>query len=338
MPPAQGAIKLDAMENPYTWPDELRRLWLAELERVEVNRYPSATADVLKQVMRESLDIPEGVALMLGNGSDELIQVLALALGGADRIFLAPEPSFVMYRQISRVVDTEFVGVPLAWPDFSLDRESMLAAVQSHQPALIFIAWPNNPTGNLFAEELLLEIIKEAPGLVVIDEAYHAFSGTSFAGHLGEFDNLLVMRTLSKSGLAGLRLGYLMGQEDWLSELEKVRLPYNINSLTQKTAEFILRHPDLLEEQAAQIRSDREQLFADMQALDGITVWPSAANFLLFRTEGKPAIEIFEGLGKQSVLIKNMHGSHPQLRDCLRVTVGSEDENAKFLESLKRLL
>ncbi len=338
VPSPAGLLKLDAMENPYVWPEELRQKWLHELKDIPINRYPDAAAPALKDRLRTVMAVPDNVSIMLGNGSDELIQIIAMALARSDRTYLAPEPGFVMYRLISQTVNAGYCSVLLNPDDFSMERVAMLSAIAEQQPALIFIAYPNNPTGNLFDREIVLDVINHAPGLVVIDEAYHAFAGTSFMEYLDDFDNLLVMRTLSKSGLAGLRLGYLLGKSAWLDELEKIRLPYNINSLSQKTAEFILSHHEILAEQAAEICRNREVLFRQLADIDGIKVWPSAANFILFRTSGLDANRIFTGLKTRGVLIKNLHGSHLLLQNCLRVTVGTEKENAVFIDTLRQVI
>lgn len=335
VPPVGDMIKLDAMENPYAWPEALKQAWHEKLDAIAINRYPDPEALQLKDRLRKFMAIPDDTAIMLGNGSDELIQILAVALAQAGRHYLAPEPGFVMYRRITETLNVGYCGVPLKQEDFALDQAAILTAIVRYQPALIFIAWPNNPTGNLFDKGVVLEVIKHAPGLIVIDEAYHAFSGQTFVPHLGEFENLLVMRTFSKSGLAGIRLGYLLGQASVLAELEKVRLPYNINALTQATAGFILEHAQVLEEQYRRILTGREYLLAGLNRIQGIQVWPSAANFILFRTLNRAADEVFAGLGQRGILIKNLHGSHPLLENCLRVTVGTEKENQSFLEAMQ---
>jgi histidinol-phosphate aminotransferase len=250
---------------------------------------------------------------------------------------LAPEPGFVMYRMIAAFTGMDYVGVPLA-ADFALDGAAMLAAIAAHEPALVFLAYPNNPTGNLFDAEAMRAVIEAAPGLVVIDEAYYPFAGSSYLGWLGRHPNLLVMRTVSKLGLAGLRLGLLAGPEAWLGQLEKLRLPYNINVLTQSSAEFALAHHHVFEQQAAQICADRERLYRALSELPGIAVWPSHANFLLLRTPAGQSAALFAGLKAHGVLVKNLDGGHPQLRDCLRVTVGTAGENRAFLEALRALL
>lgn len=337
VPDPGNLIKLDAMENPYHWPEEMVREWLELLRKTNVNRYPDPAARALTAGLRKAMDVPETMGVLLGNGSDEIIQILALALGGEGRTVLAPEPGFVMYRMIATFSGMEYVGVPLA-QDFSLDLPAMLEAIERHDPAVIYLAYPNNPTGNLFGEGEMETIIRAANGLVVVDEAYHAFAGRSFMPRLGEFDNLLVMRTVSKLGLAGLRLGMLAGPQAWLAEFDKVRLPYNINVLTQASAEYALRHLGVFDEQTRRIREERTRLLAEMARLDGIAVYPSAANFILFRAPAGRADEVFEGIRRAGVLIKNMKATSGPLADCLRVTVGTAEENDAFLEGLRQAL
>jgi histidinol-phosphate aminotransferase len=335
--PAEGLIKLDAMENPFSWPEELVQEWSDKIKSVSINRYPDPGATTLRNKLRSVMQVPDNLSIMFGNGSDELIQLIALALAQPDRIYLSFEPSFIMYRQITLAVNTHYKSVQLNSIDFSLNRSGILEAIKQYQPALIFIAYPNNPTGNLFDKELLLEVARTATGLVVIDEAYHAFSGESFLDYVDQYDNLLVLRTFSKSGLAGLRLGYLIGRRDWLDELEKIRLPYNINSLSQITVEFILDHYDLLETQAQQICENRNYLFNGLSDITGIKVWPSDANFILIRVVNGHADELYENLKQQGILIKTLHGTHPLMENCLRVTIGTKEENMFFLEILRKL-
>lgn len=338
VPAAEGLIKLDAMENPYGWPAELIDAWLATLRTVPLNRYPDPNATKLKARLRASMAIPEGAGLILGNGSDELIQLVILALAAPGRVVLAPDPSFVMYRLIASCVGLRYVAVPLRAADFSLDRDAMLGAIERYQPVVIFLAYPNNPTGNRFAEQDVRRVIQAAPGLVVVDEAYFPFAEHSFLTSLLEFDQLLLMRTLSKMGLAGLRLGWLAGAPYWLDALEKLRLPYNINSLTQISAEFALAQQTLLDEQARRIRADRAVLFTALNALPGITVFPSEANFILLRTPSGQADRLFELLREEGILVKNLSSSGGLLQDCLRVTVGTAEENQAFLAALAAAL
>jgi histidinol-phosphate aminotransferase len=232
---------------------------------------------------------------------------------------------------VSTFVGMRYVGVPLA-EDYGLDLPALETAIATHRPALVFLAYPNNPTGNLFDAEAMRRAIQLAPGLVVVDEAYHAFAGRSFLPDLARYPNLLVMRTLSKLGLAGLRLGMLIGRAEWLAELDKLRLPYNINVLTQRVAEYVLTRRDVLDAQAAAIREQRTRLVTRLSACPGIQAFPTDANFILFRV--RQASAVFASLKARGVLIKNLDGSHPRLADCLRVTVGTAEENERFLAAL----
>lgn len=333
VPDAHGMVKLDAMENPYRLPPELAREMGEVLAGIAINRYPDPRADALKAVLRQVFSIPAQAQILLGNGSDELIQILALALARPGATLLSVEPSFVMYRLIAEFCGLRYVGVPLT-PDFALDEAAMLKAIAAHAPALVFLAYPNNPTGNAFDRAAIERIIQATPGVVVVDEAYHAFAGgLSFLDDVPKYDNLLVMRTVSKLGLAGLRLGYLVGAPRWIAALDKVRLPYNVNALTQQAARFVLQNMAILEQQANCIIAERARLAQALGRLPGVCVYASVANFLLMRVN--QAAALFEGLKRRGVLIKNLDGSHPLLANCLRVTVGTPDENALFLEAFK---
>jgi histidinol-phosphate aminotransferase len=334
VPDAKGLIKLDAMENPYTWPQALKEGWLKELAAIDVNRYPHPEAPALKERLRQSMSLADDARLLLGNGSDELIQMLAMTVGGPGRTILSVEPGFVMYRMISLFTNSDYVGVPLRREDFGLDMEALLEAIADHQPSLIFLAYPNNPTGNLFDEDEIRRIIEAAPGIVVVDEAYAPFTDASFIPRIREYPNLLVMRTVSKMGLAGLRLGMLMGSGEWLEQIDKTRLPYNINVLTQASAEFALRNQSVLDEQTRAIRQSREEMFQQLAAMEGITAYPSQANFILLRFAEGQASAIHAALREQGILVKNLHGSHPALEECLRITIGTEEENRLFLQGL----
>ncbi|MEK7836135.1 MAG: histidinol-phosphate transaminase [Pseudomonadota bacterium] len=335
VPDPGGMVKLDAMENPYRLPQELCRVLGEGVAGASLNRYPDPAARELKLRLRAAMQIPPAMELVLGNGSDELIQMLALAVAKPGAVMLGFDPSFVMFRMIAAFAGMRYVGLPLN-ADFSIDVAAALAAVEAHQPALVFIAYPNNPTGNLFDAGAIVRIIAAAPGMVVVDEAYHAFAGASFMPRLAEFPNLLVMRTVSKLGLAGLRLGSLAGHGAWLHHIDKVRLPYNVNVLTQRVAAEVLQHREVLDAQAAAIRSERTRLFGGLRGLPGVEAYASEANFILFRVA--KADQVFSGLKQRGVLIKNLHGSHPLLADCLRVTVGTPPENAQFLSALTAIL
>ncbi len=330
---ATSMVKLDAMENPYPWPDAMIAEWLLHLRTAKINRYPDPSADRLRAVLRSVGGIPEDAGLMLGNGSDELIQIILMGLTGDDPVVLSPQPSFAMYRQIAVSLGLRFVGVELNAEDYALDMEAMRSAIARHQPKVIFIAYPNNPTGNAFAKQDMIEILRIAPGLVVVDEAYGPFADDTFMPMLGEFPNLLVMRTLSKLGLAGLRLGYLAGHPDWISQLDKLRLPYNINVLTQLTAEFALSNQAMLDGQVRQIRADRERLASQLSALP-VKALPSQTNFICFKLLEGDAGKVFECLKQSGVLIKNLSPSGGLMTHCFRVTVGTPEENQLFMAAL----
>ncbi len=334
VPEATGLVKLDAMENPYVWPDDLKSEWLEVLRGLAINRYPDPKAPRLQAALRDSMDIPEGMGVLLGNGSDELIQLLALAVAQPGRKVLSLEPGFVMYRMIALFAGMDYVGVPLLPDRFDLDLPAVLEAIAREQPALTYVAYPNNPTGNLFDPDDIAAIVEAAPGLVIVDEAYAPFTDLSFLPRLGDWPNLLVMRTVSKMGLAGLRLGYLAGPEDWLQEIDKIRLPYNINVLTQASAAFALKYRGVLDAQTQAIRTERTRLFDALCAIDGIRPYPSEANFILLRLPAGSADRVFDGLKARGVLVKNLNGAHPLLADCLRVTVGTPKENGAFLAAL----
>ena len=335
VPSAQGMVKLDAMENPHELPQSLRDTLAQRLSRLDLNRYPEAEPQALKQLLRQVMGIPAEAALVLGNGSDELIQMLALAVARPGAVVMGVDPSFVMFRMIATFVGMRYVGIPLR-PDFSLEGEALLEAIATHRPALIFLAYPNNPTGNHFDATLMQAVVEAAPGLVVVDEAYYPFTNRTFMPRLLSHPNLLVMRTVSKLGLAGIRLGVLAGPGDILQHVDKVRLPYNISVLNQAAALEVLAQPEVLQEQARRICAERERLARQMAEIGSVTVYPSAANFLLFRVANAP--RIFDGLRQRGILIKNLSAAHPLLADCLRVTVGTSEENRRFVDALQDML
>jgi histidinol-phosphate aminotransferase len=332
---AAGMVKLDAMENPYRLPQALQREIAELVAAAAVNRYPNPQAPELKARLRQVMAIPDAMDILIGNGSDEIIQIVIQALARPGAVVLAPDPTFVMYRIYALVNRMRYVGVPLA-SDFTLDCARLLAAIEEHQPAVTFIAYPNNPTGNLYPEADVLRILQAAPGVVVLDEAYHAFAKKSFMGRLGAYPNLIVMRTLSKVGMAGLRLGYAAGSPAWIGEFDKVRPPYNVNVLTQLAAERLLAHNDVLALQAGEICAGRVRLQAALEPLPGVTVFASDANFVLVRVPD--SARVFAGMKERGVLVKDLHGGHPLLAQCLRITAGAADENTRCIDALRAAL
>lgn len=343
VPDATGFIKLDAMENPYDLPVELKSQLGEYLSHIALNRYPIPTYNRLQKELKRSAHIPDGFQTILGNGSDELIHLLSAAFSRRDEtsVILAPAPAFVMYRASASLNHVRYVEVDLleCGGEFVLDVAGMVLAIEQHKPKLVYLPFPNNPTGCEFSRESMVAVIEAAKrhrSFVVVDEAYQPFAENTWMNELPTFDNLLVMRTVSKLGLAGVRLGYMAGRSDVVSELEKIRPPYNINVLTEAAVTFMLRHEFVLEEQAKKIRDTRTLLFKSLRELKQLTVFRSHANFILVRFSD--AQMVFDGLKMHGVLVKNMTHAHPLLRNCLRLTVGSVEENQRLLMVLRGLV
>jgi histidinol-phosphate aminotransferase len=331
---SKGFVKLDAMESPYRLPPDVAEGLGRALSGVAINRYPDPAAPDLKRILREAMGIPASLGILLGNGSDEILVMIALALAKPGAVMLSVEPSFVMYRMSATMAGMRYEGVPLR-EDFSLDLPAVLGAVKRVRPAVTWLAYPNNPTGNLFAREEILAIVDASPGLVVVDEAYYPYSGgATMLDAVGRHPNLVLVRTVSKLGLAGLRLGLVTGPDDWLAEFDKLRLPYNVNVLTDAAARFVLARRDVLDAQVASINAERARLEAALDAMPGIRRYPSAANFVLARFRDGP--RAFEGLKARGILVRSFQGAHPLLAHCLRLTVGTPEENGKLIEALRQ--
>lgn len=332
--PSAGLVKLDAMENPFRLPAALQQELGERLGAVALNRYPAESVARVQAALAQFIGMPAGCALMLGNGSDELISLLALACDVPGATVLAPLPGFVMYEMSARLRGLSFVGVPLT-PDFELDEAAMLQAIESHRPALTYIAYPNNPTANLFDDAVIDRIVAAVGrqnGLVVFDEAYQPFSSRSWLQRMAAQPHVLVMRTLSKFGLAGVRLGYMVGAAELIAQVDKVRPPYNISVLNAEATLFALDHADEFARQAAILCEERVRLQAALAALPGVEPFPSEANMILVRVPD--AKRAFAGMKQRGVLVKNVEGLHPLLANCLRLTVGTPEENTLMLAAL----
>ena len=330
-----GMVKLDAMENPHRLPAALQAHLGQRLGALALNRYPDGRVNDLRKALADYAQMPDGFDIMLGNGSDELISLLAMACDVEGGAILAPLPGFVMYAVSAQLQGLKFVGVDLT-ADFELDEAAMLAAIARHQPTLIYLAYPNSPTANLWDDAVIEKIIAAAPGLVVIDEAYQPFSSKSYIDRLARHRNVLLMRTMSKFGLAGVRLGYMMGPKALIAEIDKVRPPYNISVLNYECALFALEHRDVFAAQAQELIAQRALLFDALNALPGVKAWKSDANMILIRVPD--AARAFEGLRNRKVLVKNVSKMHPLLANCLRLTVGTAEENAQLLAALEQSL
>ena len=331
---SRGLVKLDAMENPFRLPEALQEALGQRLGRVAINRYPTSCVGDVIAALSKYVQLPAGCKLMLGNGSDELISLLAVACDLPGATMLAPLPGFVMYEMSARLQGLRFVGVPLT-AGFELDEAAMLAAIEEHRPAITWLAYPNNPTANLFEEgavERIVDAVGRQSGLVVFDEAYQPFSSRSWMERLGTRGHVVVLRTLSKFGLAGVRLGYLAGPAALVDEIDKVRPPYNISALNAEATLFAIEHADEFARQAALLRDERARLHRELAALPGVTPFPSEANMILVRVGGAAAV--FAGMKARGVLVKNVEGMHPLLTNCLRLTVGTSEENTLMIRAL----
>ena len=333
-----GMVKLDAMENPHRLPADLQKALGERLGALALNRYPDGRVNDLRTALAEHAGMPEGFDIMLGNGSDELISLLAMACDVPGASILAPVPGFVMYAMSAQLQGLAFHGVPLT-ADFELDEAAMLAAIAEHKPSIVYLAYPNNPTGNLWNDETIEKIVLAQGaqgGLVVMDEAYQPFASKSYIDRITHHTHVLLMRTLSKFGLAGVRLGYMVGPKALVAEIDKVRPPYNISVLNYECALFALEHAEVFAAQAKDLREQRARLQHELAALPGVTPFPSEANMILARVPD--AAKTFEGMKAHKVLVKNVSKMHPLLANCLRLTVGTATENDQLLAALKASL
>ena len=355
---SRGMVKLDAMENPHTLSLELQAALGKRLGALALNRYPNARIDDLRQALADHAHLPSGCGLMLGNGSDELISLLAMALDlpasqnqdGQPPVILAPEPGFVMYAMSARFQGLRYVGVPLT-ADFELDEAAMLAAIKLHKPALVYLAYPNNPSANLWNDKAIENIIAlqgAVGGMVVMDEAYQPFAARSWIDKIRsapeKHAHVLLMRTMSKFGLAGVRIGYMMGAKALIAEIDKLRPPYNISVLNCECALFSLENSDVFKRQAIDIIEQRAIILKALAALPGVKAWKSDANMVLVRVLGRDgagadvAARIFDEMKARGILVKNVSKMHPLLANCLRLTVGTADENRLMLAALEESL
>ncbi len=344
---AEGYLKMDAMENPFSLPAALQQELGRRLGSLPINRYPGVRQNDLKAALAAHAGAPEGSAVLLGNGSDEIISLLALACAqphdGARAAMIAPMPGFVMYPMSAQLQGLDFFPVSLN-ADFELDEQAMLAAIAEHRPAITYLAYPNNPTATLWDEAVVQRVIDavgEQGGLVVMDEAYQPFASRSWLTRMKaepqRNGHVLLMRTLSKFGLAGVRLGYLIGPQAIVNEIDKVRPPYNVSMLNCEAALFALEHADVFAAQAREIRTGRARLIDDLRNIPGVLkVWDCEANMVLVRVAD--AARTHEGMKARKVLIKNVSTMHPLLANCLRLTVGNAADNAQMLAALQASL
>ena len=333
-----GLVKLDAMENPHRLPTALQTQLGQRLGALAFNRYPGSQVNDLRAALADYAQMPEGFDIMLGNGSDELISLLALACDVPNASILSPVPGFVMYAMSAQLQGLQFIGVPLT-ADFELDEAAMLAAIAEHKPAITYLAYPNNPTANLWddtAIENIVNAVGQQGGLVVMDEAYQPFASKSYINRIAAHSHVLLMRTLSKFGLAGVRLGYMIGPKALIAEIDKVRPPYNISVLNCECALFALENKDVFAAQAHDLIVQRAIVLEALYKIPGVKCWNSDANMILVRVAD--STKTFEGMKAQGVLVKNVSKMHSLLANCLRLTVGTADENLLMLAALEKSL
>jgi histidinol-phosphate aminotransferase len=317
-------IKLDANESPYSFADAVKHI-----TGIRTNRYPDPEAKALRQLLAKDLKVGPG-NILFGNGSDELIYYLITTFGGPVSY---PVPTFSMYGIIGQALGEEKVEVPLD-KEFDLRTDMFLTAVRKKRPKLIFLSSPNNPTGNCFSTDRILKILEASKGIVVLDEAYQPFSSeTGMLPLLRDYRNLVIMRTLSKIGLAALRLGFLIADPEIVEEVNKVRLPFNLNSLSQAVAAAALKRKAEFRTSIKTIISERGRLLEGLERIEGVTPFPSEANFILLRVDDPD--RVYTLLLKKGILVRNLNDA---VKGCLRVTIGMPKENTAFLKALKQIV
>jgi len=327
LPDISCPIKLDAMENPYDLPDAIKELLKEKI--TGFNRYPDPQSNELRNTIASYLGVAKE-NVFVGNGSDELILYILLTFKSNQVVF--PTPTFAMYKILAQITNSTVKEIPLT-DEFELNDEEILKLTRNSH-SIVFIAYPNNPTGNCFSKEKVLRIVEESRGLIIIDEAYFEFSKETFLSLIDSYDKVVILRTFSKAfGLAGLRIGYMVANPDIVNELFKVKLPYNLNSFSQSAAICAMENfRYLLQPQINKIIAQREKLYSFLKGINGIIPYSSSANFILFKTLNVPANTLFSELVEEGILIRNLNKDG--IPNCLRVTIGTEEENNTFMERI----
>ncbi len=323
-------IKLDQNELPWNLPPSLKAKWIKRLQQAQLNRYPEVQPEKLRQALAKKFGV-KAEQVLVGNGSNVLIQALTVATAVGQKV-MAPDPSFALYKMNAKGLGNRFIPIKLSSQDFSWDLPAVLKQIRQHQPKLIFIPNPNAPTGNLFSLRDIEQIIKVSQGLVVVDEAYRQFSQVSLVKKIAKYPRLACLHTFSKGyGLGGARVGYLLAHAEVIAQVSKVVAPYGVTQISEAAALLALQHEKVIAKEIKQITVERDRVFAAMQKISKLKVFPSAGNFLLFRV--KDSKKCFQHLLKQGVLVRDQ-SSHPKLKGCLRVTIGTPRENAAFLRAI----
>lgn len=324
-------VKLHANENPFSPPGELLDHFRESLPDFQLNRYPDPDCRELKQAISRRVGQPvENLAI--GNGSDELIQILLQIFCDAGDSIAFPDPTFAMYSIIARGMGLHLHGVALdeGW-DFG--GQEFLQSIKNDGPRVVFLSYPNNPTGNCFSEDAVGEVIRDFQGIVVVDEAYHDFSQRSFVNHIEKHNNMVILRSLSKIGMAALRVGYAVADPVIIEQINKIRLPYNSNTVSQSFASQLLSNFSSVQKQIDCIIEERRRVLRVLADETAVTVFPSDSNFILFRVD-RGGSDLFRKLIQKGILVRDL-SAHPRLKNCLRVTIGTPEENDRFLTGLK---
>ncbi len=324
-------IKLHANENSHPLPASLIEQFGTRLQELDLNRYPDPDSASLKKTLAKRLNI-DPAQLTIGNGSDELIQVLIQIFCDPGDALAIPDPTFAMYNIIAKGMGVRPIPYSLN-EDWDFEAEPFLEAIRNQGVKLIFFSYPNNPTGNCFNKNEIQKVIEGFEGIVVLDEAYYDFAQSSFIDQLSKHNNLILLRSLSKIGLAGLRVGYGIAAPEIIQEMNKIRLPYNSNMLSQDFSDIVLSQFEIVKQQIDKIIEERKRVHQNLAKIEGVVPFKSDANFILFKTQ-KDSSSIFKSLAERGVLIRDL-GAHPRLKHCLRVTIGTPEENNRFLEELK---
>lgn len=328
-------VRLNTNESPFPPPEAFVAAWTAELATTPLHRYPDRAAGALRAAIAARLDQPVA-RIFPANGSNEVLQTILLTYGGFGRRALVFEPTYALHSHLARITGTEVVTGPRG-DDFRIDVTDAVGRIEAEQPDLVFVCSPNNPSGTVESPETVAAIADAAPGVVIVDEAYGEFAPESALGLVSEDRAVVVTRTYSKVwSLAALRLGFAVAPEWMVAELDTVVLPYHLDAATQLAGRLALDHVDAMEGRVRTLIEERERLFVTLSDEPSIDVVPSGANFLLFRC-GTGGHAVWQGLVDRGVLVRDFSG-WPGVEDCLRVTVGTREENDAFLTALHDVL
>ena len=328
----EAEVKLNQNENPYDFPEDLKDEALSLFRSRRWSRYPEFVPESLRAQLADYAGWQKD-GILVGNGSNELLQASLLILVRDRTPVVLPSPTFTVYGLVSRVLCARVFPVPLK-PDLNYDVDALLARADEINAKVLILCSPNNPTGTEVGEAELRHVLEQFHGHVLLDEAYFEFSGKTGLGLLEQYPRLIITRTFSKAmGMAGLRLGYLMAHPELTAQIAKAKLPYNVNQFSLTAAEVALRHKERFRPAIEAILKERDRLGRELSLIPGIKVYPTGANFFLFDLPVPPG-PVFEGLYRQGVLIRDV-SAYPMLSRCLRVTVGTPAENDRFLAALR---